>query len=190
MSLWSKVVAVFMVSVIPLTVFSQNTGEPDPIGYKVLPGDELEISVWQEEELQRSIIVRPDGRFSFPLVGDVVAIGKTVPELQATLEKALISYIPDISVLVSVTNVYGNRIYVIGQINDPGSFVVNPRVDVVQALSLAGGLTPFAAANDIIILRRENGVQRSIGFRYGDVEKGRNLEQNVLLEPGDIVVVP
>ena len=149
---------------------SQDAAQPESEGYTLLPGDELEISVWQEPDLQREVLVRPDGRISFPLVGDVPVVGRTVPQLQKYLEQALIRYIPEVVVSVSVISVNGNRIYVIGQVRDPGSFVVNPRVDVVQALALAGGMTAFASVNDVQILRRRNGVQQSRRFRYGEVE--------------------
>lgn len=159
--------------------------------YTVQPGDILEVSVWQEEDLQREVLVRPDGRFSFPLAGDIVAIGKTVDELRQEIASNLQKYIPDLVVTVTVKEIRGNKIYVIGQVNDPGDFIVNPRVDVMQALSMAGGTTAFAALNDIVILRRDQtGSQRAIKFAYKDVEKGRSLEQNIVLHSGDVVVVP
>ena len=160
-------------------------------GYTIQPGDILEVSVWKEENLQREVLVRPDGRFSFPLAGDVEATGKTVGDLRHEITARLQKYIPDLVVTVTVTEIRGNKIYVVGQVNDPGEFIVNPRVDVMQALSMAGGTTPFAALNDIVILRREaNGSQRAIRFAYKDVEKGRSLEQNIVLDSGDVVVVP
>jgi polysaccharide export outer membrane protein len=160
-------------------------------GYTIQPGDILEVSVWKEEDLQREVLVRPDGRFSFPLAGDVDATGATVEELRVELVKRLSKYVPDLVVTVTVKNILGNKIYVMGQVNTPGEFVVNPQVDVMQALSMAGGTTVFAALNDIIILRRDRqGSQRAIRFMYKDVEKGRNLEQNIMLVSGDVVVVP
>lgn len=159
--------------------------------YTVQPGDVLEVSVWKEEDLQREVLVRPDGGFSFPLAGDIVATGKTVDQLRNEIVSSLERFIPDLVVTVTVTEIRGNKIYVIGQVNDPGEFVVNPRVDVMQALSMAGGTTAFAALNDIVILRRDSsGMQRAIPFAYKDVEKGRSLDQNVMLTSGDVVVVP
>jgi polysaccharide export outer membrane protein len=159
--------------------------------YLVQPGDLLEVSVWKEEDLQRQVLVRPDGRFSFPLAGDVDATGKTVEDLRLEVTSRLQQFIPDLVVTVTVAEIRGNKIYVIGQVNNPGEFVVNPRVDVMQALSMAGGTTPFAALNDIKILRRdESGRQRAISFAYKSVEKGRSLEQNIVLNSGDVVVVP
>jgi polysaccharide export outer membrane protein len=158
--------------------------------YLVKPGDTLEISVWKEEDLLQAVIVRPDGGFSFPLAGDVQAAGKTVDMIRAELTSKLSRYIPDLVATVMVTAFDGNKIYVIGQVTSPGAFVMNPRVDVMQALSLAGGTTPFAELNDIKILRRSGGKQSVLSFRFNDVARGRNLQQNILLESGDVVVVP
>ena len=159
--------------------------------YYVQAGDVLEISVWKEEDLQKQVLVRPDGRISFPLIGDVSVAGKTIDGLRQEITDRLVAYIPDLTVTVTLQSINGNRIYVIGQVKSPGSFVINPRVDVMQALSLAGGTTAFAALDEIVILRREaDGSQRAVRFRYKDVTKGRSLEQNIMLHSGDIVVVP
>ena len=177
---------------LPATAGAQDDGAQAPDdAYMVQPGDLLEISVWREEDLQRQVLVRPDGAFSFPLAGDIVATGKTVPELREEIASKLETYIPDLVVTVTVTEIRGNKIYVIGQVNDPGEFIVNPRVDVMQALSMAGGTTAFAALDDIMILRRDgSGRQQAIPFEYKDVERGRSLEQNIVLSSGDVVVVP
>jgi polysaccharide export outer membrane protein len=158
--------------------------------YLVKPGDQLLISVWKEEDLQQEVLIRPDGGFSFPLAGDMDAAGKSVNMIAAEVSSKLERFIPDLVVTVAVTDIGGNKIYVIGQVNNPGAFVMNPRVDVMQALSMAGGTTPFASLNDIKILRRKGNSQTALEFRYGDVERGRNLQQNVMLESGDVVVVP
>ena len=145
----------YLASISPLWAQSAVSRAP----YTLLPGDQLEVSVWKEPDLQREVIVRPDGRFSFPLVGDVVAIGRSVTEIQAELTTSLARFIPEVVLTVSVKAALGNKIYVIGQVQQPGMFVVNPMVDVVQALAVAGGMTPFAAVNDILILRRVDGRQ-------------------------------
>lgn len=168
---------------------AQSSDEPRK-PYKINPGDLLEISVWKEPDLQREVLVRPDGAFSFPLSGDIVAAGRTVEAVRRELTDQLETFIPDLVVTVTVAQIHGNKIYVIGQVNTPGQFVVNPRVDVIQALSIAGGMTPFAEVNNIKILRRRNGEQGILPFRYNDVLKGQNLEQNILLEVGDVVLVP
>lgn len=159
--------------------------------YTVNPGDTLDIAVWKEEDLtKKDVVVRPDGKFSFPLAGQVLARGRTVAEIEADITTRLKRYVAEPVVSVAVKNLDGCRIYVIGQVTKAGSFVMNPRVNVLQALSLAGGMTPFAAVNDISVLRGSGESQRAIPFHYSDVVKGRNLSQNVVLEPGDVVVVP
>lgn len=159
-------------------------------GYRVQPGDILTISVWKERDLQGDILVRPDGGVSFPLAGDVDADGKTTQELTDALAAKLKRFIPDPVVTVAVKQIGGNRVYVLGKVSRPGEFMFSKPVDVMQALALAGGATPFAQVNDIRILRREGGVLRALPFRYAEVERGKELAQNVLLQSGDTVVVP
>lgn len=170
-------------------LYAQNDGEPKS-AYAVLPGDVLQISVWKEPDLQMEVLVRPDSAFSFPLAGDISTKGLSVVELQTVLTDRLSRFISNPVVTVSVKEILGNKIYVIGQVNNPGEFVVNPQVDVMQALSMAGGLTAFADTNDIKILRRTASGQIAISFKYNDVLKGRDLKQNIVLQSGDIVVVP
>jgi polysaccharide export outer membrane protein len=158
--------------------------------YALQPGDEIEISVWGEEELERAILVRPDGKFSFPLTGEINAVGRTVSDLQVEVTDKLLPYIPEAVVTISVTGIEGNRVYVIGQVTRPGTFVMNPRLNVLQALSLAGGTTPFAALNDIIVVRGNGADQQVFPFGYDDIKRGRNLQQNIELESGDVVIVP
>lgn len=184
-------IALLCLAVVPAMLTAQEVQVAGAdAAYEVQPGDLLEISVWKEPELQREVLVRPDGAFSFPLSGQIDARNKTVEDLRLEITERLSRYIPDLVVTVSVVEINGNKIYVIGQVNEPGVFVVNPRVDVMQALSMAGGTTPFADANDIKILRRQADAQAALRFRYDDVVRGRSLEQNIVLESGDVVVVP
>jgi polysaccharide biosynthesis/export protein len=161
----------------------------DP-NYTVKPGDLLSISVWKEPDLQKETLVRPDGSFSFPLVGEVDAKGKTVADLTKTMGQRLAKYISDPVVTVSIQEIKGNKVYVIGQVNKPGEFIMNPSVDVMQALSMAGGTTPFASLGDIVVLRRTPAGKQALPFRYNDVVKGRRMDQNIDLQAGDVVVVP
>ncbi len=164
---------------------------PNITVYQVQPGDILSINVWKEEGLQQEVLVRPDGGLSFPLVGNIQAQGKSLQEIEQFISEALSQYIADPVVTISAKQLLGNKIFVIGKVSRPGEYVVNRYVDVMQALSMAGGMTPFSAVNDIIILRRDKqGKQRAIEFRYGDVEDGDDLEQNIILKSGDVVVVP
>lgn len=158
--------------------------------YKIQAGDILLITVWKEPDMQREIQVRPDGGLSFPLVGDLFAEGKTPDQLRADLVSKLKKFIPSPAVTVSVQQTTGNRIYVIGKVLKPGEFVMVRPIDVLQALSMAGGLNAFALADEIKVLRRVTGNQTVMKFNYSDIEKGRGLEQNILLRSGDVVVVP
>lgn len=162
----------------------------DTRGYVVQPGDLLHISVWGEEGLDHDVLVRPDGGFSFPLAGDLSAVNKSIEQLRQEVTERLARFIPGSVVTVAVREINGNKVYVLGQVNNPGEFVMNPRIDVMQALSIAGGTTAFASTNDIFVLRREDGRQVALPFRLDDVVRRRNLDQNILLESGDVVVVP
>jgi polysaccharide export outer membrane protein len=158
--------------------------------YIIGPEDILEISVWKDPELTKQIIVRPDGKISFPLIGEIKAGGQTVKSLEKELKKRLSEYIPDAMVTVMVIQVNSIKIYVIGKVGRSGEYTIGRSINVMQALSLAGGLSTFADADSIVILRREKGSQIKIPFNYKEVKKGINLEQNILLQGGDILVVP
>lgn len=161
-----------------------------PADYKLHAGDKIEVSVWKEPDLQRGVIVRPDGRFSFPLTGDVQAAGRSVDEVRIDIESRLKKYIPEAVVTVTAVETGGNRVYVIGQVARPGMFVMNPELNVLQALTLAGGPTPFAKLDSISVLRGAGTSQRTLSFRYSQVVEGKSLQQNITLESGDVVVVP
>jgi polysaccharide export outer membrane protein len=158
--------------------------------YIVQPGDVLSISVWKEKDLQSEVAVRPDGGINFPLAGEIVAAGKTIDQLKTDIAAKLAKYVPDPVVTAAVKQSQGNKIYVVGKVNKPGEFASNRTIDVMQALSMAGGPNPYAAVNKIKILRRVNGELKSIPFKYSRVEKGEDLEQNIILQGGDVVVVP
>jgi len=162
----------------------------NPLAYKIGPEDVLSISVWKEEDLQREVLVRPDGGVSFPLAGDLHVAGKTPAEVEKEIAARVQQYIPDAVVTVSVVTVAGYTIYVNGKVNNPGKFVVGSYTDVLQALTLAGGLDTFADENGIHVIRRQNGKQVIHKFNYKQVKRGRNLNQNIILQSGDSVVVP
>lgn len=164
--------------------------ESDADLYKLQPGDILQVSVWKEKDMDSPVVVRPDGRINFPLVGEVQASGNSVESLRRLITEKLKKYIPDPVVSVSIQQLSGNIVYVIGKVNRPGSFPIVRNVDVMQALSMAGGTATYAALNKIKILRRKNGVLTAVPFKYGDIEKGNHLEQNITLKAGDVVVVP
>jgi polysaccharide export outer membrane protein len=158
--------------------------------YRLHAGDSITVSAWKEIDLQRKVMIRPDGKFSFPLAGEVQASGRTADEVRADIEGKLSKFIPEAVVTVIVEDFAGNRIYVIGQVNKPGMFIMNPQLTVLQALSLAGGHTPFAKLDEISIVRGTGANQKSLPFRYNQVVEGKSLQQNIALQSGDVVVVP
>jgi polysaccharide export outer membrane protein len=158
--------------------------------YRLHAGDSITVSAWKEVDLQRKVMIRPDGKFSFPLAGEILAAGRTADEVRIDIESKLKKYIPEAVVTVVVEDFSGNRIYVIGQVNKPGMFIMNPQLTVLQALSLAGGHTPFAKLDDISILRGSGAEQKSLPFRYNQVVEGKSIKQNIALESGDVVIVP
>ncbi len=158
--------------------------------YRMGPEDVLEISVWREETLQKQALVRPDGGISFPLVGNIQAAGRTAEEIRLEITARLKKFIPDPVVSVAVLKLSGYKIYILGKVNRPGEFVVGRYVDVLQALSMAGGLTPFADEDSIKIVRKVDGNDVVLPFDYAKVRKGRGLQYNIQLRSGDTVVVP
>ena len=173
-----------------LLIIKANSLYAQTSQYTLQPGDVLTVSVWKEQDMQQVVLVRPDGGISFPLVGDIQASGKSVEDVRQIITRKLARLIPDVQVSVALQELNGNLIYVVGKVNRPGVFPFNENVDVLQALGMAGGATAFAALNDIKVLRREAGQLKSIAFRYGDMEKGKNLQQNIILQSGDTVLVP
>ncbi|MEQ1793398.1 MAG: polysaccharide biosynthesis/export family protein [Nitrospira sp.] len=178
-----------------LALFGQSPGiAADTVSieptYLLGPEDVLKVAVWKDEHLTQETVVRPDGMITFPLIGDVVASGRTVEDVRNEIAKRLVKFIPNPNVTVTVLKVLSYRIYVLGRVNKPGEYQVGHHTDVLQALSMAGGLTPYAAENDIKVIRR-NGVDEQVfPFRYGDAQKGKDLRQNILLQRGDLVMVP
>jgi len=158
--------------------------------YTVSPGDALEISVWKEEALTRTVFVLPDGRISFPLIGEVAAAGKTVAQIKEELQARLAPFVNIPVVSVEVKQTGSMLIYVIGRVNNPGRFVVNTRINTLQALATAGGLNPFAKRKKIKILRAEAEGTKTFLFNYDDIADGKHMEQNIWLQKGDVVVVP
>jgi polysaccharide export outer membrane protein len=184
------IIAALVLSASGLTITDSAKAQVAGAAYAVKPGDVLAVSVWKEPDLQGPVLVRPDGTFTIPLVGEINARDKSVAELQKIVSDRLVKYIADPVVTISIQEVKGNKIYVIGQVNKPGDFVVNPQVNVMQALSMAGGTTAFASLDEIRILRRSGAAQTALRFDYTEVLKGRKLEQNIELQAGDVVVVP
>jgi polysaccharide biosynthesis/export protein len=163
------------------------TAEPD---YRIGPGDQLSIEVWKDKDLARLVTVLPDGKFAYPMVGEVVAAGKTVSRLQKEIEGKLSLYVKDAVITVEVRQVNSLQIYVLGHVKTPGRSIMTSNIDVLQALAIAGGPDQFAKVSRIKIFRREGGKTVIIPFDYDEVIAGKNLESNILLRRGDVVIVP
>jgi len=167
-----------------------SSAEKTDKAYLIGPEDILEISVWKDPSLTKEVVVRPDGKISFPLIGELTAGGVSVEELEKELKSCLEKFIPDAVVTVMVIKVNSLKIYVLGKIARPGVYSIGKPINVLQALALAGGLTPFAKAKKILILRNEDSYHIKIPFNYEKIEKGESLELNISLQSGDVVVVP
>jgi polysaccharide biosynthesis/export protein len=158
--------------------------------YKIGAQDLLRIDVWKEEQLTRTAPVRPDGKVTLPLLNDVQAAGLTPMQLAGVISEGLKKYINSPQVTVAVTEINSRRIYVTGEVARAGAFPLLPSMTVLQALSSSGGFTQFAKLKNIYVLRVEDGKQVKHPFNYKEVVNGRNPDQNILLEPGDVIVVP
>jgi polysaccharide export outer membrane protein len=164
-----------------------SPGDPN---YVIGPQDVVDISVWKEPDLSRTVPVRPDGKISLPLLNDVQAAGLTPSQLGAQITASLTKYVTNPQVTVIVSQINSQRIYILGEVARAGGYTLLPDMNVLQALSNAGGLTAFANSKKIYVLRQDNGKQQKIPFNYKDVLSGKDPSQNVALKPGDTIVVP
>lgn len=176
----------------PTSASAQAPHKPatDDPNYVIGAQDVLDISVWKEPDLSRSVPVRPDGKISLPLLNDVQAAGLTPSELTAQITAGLNKFINNPQVTVIVSQINSQRIYILGEVARPGAFALLPGMTVLQALSDAGGLTPFANSKKIYVMREQNGKRDKLLFNYKEVLDGKRPEQNVDLKPGDTIVVP
>lgn len=178
-----------LVFVTPLRA-SEDTPLLTGTTYLIGAGDVLDISVWKDEAQTKTVVVLPDGTIAFPLIGQLIAEGKTVAQLKEEITQKVSLYVPDPIVTVIVHQVNSMLIYVIGKVNNPGRFLLNTNVNVMQALTMAGGLNPFAKRDKISIMREEWGDTTLFKFNYDEVSNGENLQQNIRIRRGDVVVVP
>lgn len=183
-----KTTVCLLIFIVLLVASAVASGAEVP--YYIGPGDVLEISVWKDESLSRQLVVPPDGVVSFPLIGDVEVINMTVTDLRKAVAKKLSVFIPDPTVTVMLVAINSLKAYVIGKVSNPGEFSINMETSVMQVLSMAGGLNPFASGDKVHILRREKTTTVRIPVDYEQLLKGKSLEQNILLKRGDVVVVP
>ena len=158
--------------------------------YTLNPGDVLRISVWNETDLQQEVMVLPDGTISFPLVGIINVSAKTPAQVQQQIKSKLSRVIPDPEINVTVQSVNGNNIFIIGKVNKPGQMPMIRPTDIMQALSLAGGITAYANGEEIKIIRRTGNKQQVIPFDYNKLLEGEALNTNILLKSGDTIIVP
>ncbi len=158
--------------------------------YKLNEGDILEVSVWGEETLNKEVRVLPDGSITFPLAGRVEVGNATTTEAEARITEKLKTYLPDPQVTVVITNIEGNRVYVIGKVLKPGPILLGTPLTVLQALSQSGGLDRFADADEIKVLRNVDNKPTLISVNYEDLIEGKHLESNILLINGDTLLVP
>lgn len=158
--------------------------------YIIGSGDILDISLWKDEAMTKQVVVRTDGKIVFPLIGEIPAAGRTVAEVKEEMIEKLKEYVPEPLLNVDVKQINSMIVYVTGRVNNPGRYPVNTRITVLQALSIAGGLNPFAKRSKIKVFRQENGRTVTYPFDYDEVVDGENLQQNIVLNRGDVIVVP
>jgi len=178
--------AVFLFAVLLLATSSAWAAD-----YIIGPGDQLGIEVWKDPALTRVVTVLPDGKISFPLIGELEAGGKTVAQLKKEIEQKIARYVPDSTTTVEVRQMNSLHIYVLGRVNTPGRIVLSSNVTVLQALAIAGGPNTFANRKQIRIFREKGGATTmSPLFNYDEVTAGRAIATNILLERGDVIFVP
>lgn len=161
-----------------------------PADYVIGPDDILSVLFWRDKEMSADVVVRPDGRITLPLLNDVVAGGATPEQLKDRISEQAARFVEDPSVTVVVKQINSRKVFVTGNVGRQGAYPLSGPSTVLQMLSLAGGVAEFADAKKILIMRTENGQQKVLKFNLRDVMKGKNLQQNVLLKPGDTIVVP
>lgn len=158
--------------------------------YQLGPTDVIAVVVWGEKDLSTEVVIRPDGKISLPLLNDVEAAGLTTEQLRRRITELAKRFVATPVVTVVVKQVNNNKAFVTGQVMRPGPYVLSGPTTVLQIIALAGGFTEFADKNHVLITRLENGRQQAFEFSYNDVVKKRDLSQNLILKPGDTVVVP
>ncbi len=180
----------FYIFILFVLIFINSNALAAESAYHIGPGDILEISVWKDESLTREVVVPPDGFISFPLVAEINTNGLTITGLRAIITKKISEYIPDAFVTVMLKQINSLKAYVIGKVNKPGIYNIDMETTVIQILAMAAGLNPYASESNIFILRHQNGTNVKIPFNYKEILKGKNLKQNILIQRGDVIVIP
>ena len=166
------------------------TGSTQKVNYLIGPGDVLEVLVWKEPDISRTVRVRPDGKISLPLADDVQASQSTLLQVKKRITEALSAYVDHPSVYVMLQENNSKRFYIVGKVNAPGQYVLEKDTTVLQAVAMARGLGEWANKDDIIILRRGPQGQFRIEFDYDRVVSGKDIKQNIFLNPDDLIIVP
>ena len=162
---------------------------PLPTDYVIGVADVLNVVFWKEKDLSAEVIVRPDGKISLPMLNDVPAVGLTPEQLAAVVAKAATKYVRDPGATVIVKEIRSRKVYVIGEVTKPGTFLLGNEMNVLQAIAEAGGFLEHANKSDVVIVRNEKGGERRYKFNYGEVLHGKNTQQNIKLQPGDTILV-
>ena len=193
-------IVILLLAVMPIPLYAEEKKSPAPVaapaagpetGYQIGPGDVLNIEVWKDPVLTRLVAVLPDGKIAFPLIGEIVAEGRTISQLKKEIEGRLARYVQDAVITVEVRQMNSLHIYVLGRVNNPGRFILSANVTILQALAIAGGPNAFANRAQIRIFREEWGkTTRSPAFDYDEVTAGRKIDTNILLQRGDVIFVP
>lgn len=186
-----KAIDTFVSVLLALTILLPFQAKANTDDFVVLAGDVLQIMVWKEDGMDREVQVLSDGSITFPLIGTIEVQGKTLPEIQLVIMEQLASTIPDASVTVSVNAPLGHKASILGQVQKPGEFVMTSKIGVMQLISQASGLTPYADKGEITIIRRTaEGNKEVIEFPYKKITRGKDLDKDIDLKPGDVVFVP
>ena len=188
----APLLAASLLLVAPPAAQATNAAAPPPAtdAYVIGAGDVLQVFVWKEPDLTRDVTVRLDGRITLPLLGDVVAAGRTPSELSAELGRQLARFVDAPMVTLGVAQATSARVYVLGQVAQPGTFPLTGRTTVLQALALAGGLREFVKPDRILVIREEPGLRAPLVVNYKRLEGGSDITQNIVLKPGDTILVP
>jgi len=181
---------VFLMLLIALSAVAPKLSVAEEAPFTILAGDVLQITVWKEDGLDREVLVLPSGDITFPLIGTLNVGGRTPDDVQDLVKDKLKKFIPEASVSVSVKAALGHIVNVTGQVSRPGEIVINRRITTLQAISQAGGVTPYADEGNIVVIRHKEGNDVSIPVPYDDIVSGDDLDKDLVLEPGDVVVVP
>jgi polysaccharide biosynthesis/export protein len=186
--LYSLVLLAMVLGIV--TTVGSHISAAEPPEYTIGPNDHLQVFVWKEPDLTRDVTVMADGRITFPLIGEIMAAGKTVNDLKRIITDKLKKFVTAPEVTVIVAQSLSRQIFTIGKLTNPGPYPLAPGMTVLQALSAAGGFAEWADTKNIMIVRHEGGKEVQLRFNYKDFVDGKNLKQNILLKPRDTIVVP